>query len=126
MNDDVFSGPTAGELIDAVVESLTTLLADVPPGRAFELRAAINTLQIVGRQLDHGAAVADAHRAMLAEFGCADDAELSRRVRAGETTVDGDLVAALLEDARRRLTVDSPRYAGECGPTGPDPSGRPS
>ena len=116
MDDDVFSGPTAAELVDAVIESLTSMVSDVPAGRAFELRSAIGALGIVRRELDRGAPIADAHRGMLADLGCTDDAALAESVRSGERAVDADLLAALLDDARRRLAVDSPRF-GSVRPT---------
>ncbi|OZG26134.1 hypothetical protein BH683_025310 [Williamsia sp. 1138] len=109
-HDDLFTGPSAVELIDAVGEFLRAVRNDVGADQAFELRTAINALEIVGRQLGNETEVGHEHRQALAELGYRTDAELAQSIRSGEQAIGPDLVAVLKDDAERRLTVDSPRY----------------
>lgn len=77
--------PTAGELIEAVVEFLGDPLFGVTPEEhRFHLRVAINVLEIVRRELTLGPGQTDAHRERLRALGVADDGELASRIRSGE------------------------------------------
>jgi hypothetical protein len=94
--------PTAGEIVEAVAEWVGGLRLE---GRdAFLARVATRALGIVGRELDLGPALAEAHRERLAALGVGSDAELAARIRAGD---DGPQVAA----AVRASVVDKLRVA---------------
>ena len=72
--------PTAEQLVEAVREWLEGDVMAAADGRLqFHARVAVNVLAIVERELALGAAQAAAHRARLAAFGVADEAELAAR-----------------------------------------------
>ena len=104
--------PTAAELVEAVREWLERDVAPEAHGRLrFHARVAVNMLAIVERELVLGPAQAEAHAERLARFGVADDAELARRIRAGELDDRLDEVkAAVAASVRDKLTVANPRY----------------
>jgi hypothetical protein len=110
MRAELFTGPTAAELVVAVRELLDELRTEVPPERGFELRVAVNALRIVERELTSGGSAEAEHRARLEESGHAGDAELARAIRDGALPVDRALVERLLADATARVTVNSPRF----------------
>jgi len=104
--------PTAAELVEAVREWLERDVAPEAVGRLrFHARVAVNMLAIVERELVLGPAQAEAHAERLARLGVADDAELARRIRAGELDDRLDEVkAAVAASVRDKLTVANPRY----------------
>jgi aminoglycoside phosphotransferase (APT) family kinase protein len=110
--DDLYGRPTAAELVEAVREWVDGDVRGATEGRvAFHARVAVNALAIVERELALGAGHRAAHEERLATLGCADDAELSRRIRAGELDDRAaevrDLVAG---SVRSKLEVANPRW----------------
>ena len=105
--------PSAQQLVEAVREWLER---DVMPGTTgrmqFNARVAANVLAIVERELELGPRQASAHEARLAEFGCADDAELAARIRNGDLDdrLD-DVRAAVFASVLDKLAVANPKYA---------------
>ncbi len=105
--------PTSRELVESVREWLERDVLTATTGRLqFHTRVALNVLAMVERELDLGLEQEAAHRARLAELGCADDAELARRIRAGE--LDGSEAERVRElvwaSVRDKLRVANPRY----------------
>jgi aminoglycoside phosphotransferase (APT) family kinase protein len=77
--------PTAAELVEAVREWVDADVRGATEGRvAFHARVASNALRIVERELAQGPGASAAHQERLAALGCADDAELARRIRTGD------------------------------------------
>lgn len=104
--------PTAAELIESVREWLERDVAPVVEGRlAFHTRVAMNSLDIVMRELSTGSDMQQRHASALASLGSATDADLSARIRNGE--FDGNLAAVLdalspvIDD---KVRVANPRY----------------
>ena len=104
--------PTAGELVEAVREWVESDVAPGADGRlAFHARVAVNALAMVERELAVGAAQAAAHEHRLAALGCADDAQLAERIRAGELDERLDEVRARIGEAvRAQREVANPRW----------------
>ncbi len=104
--------PTSRELVESVREWLERdVLAGTTGRLQFHTRVAINVLAMVERELEVGAAHESAHRARLAELGCTDDAELARRIRAGEFDDDAERVRELVwASVRDKLSVANPKY----------------
>ena len=104
--------PTAEQLVEAVREWLEgDVLASTTGRLQFHARVAANVLAIVERELRLGNGQAAAHAERLTQLGSSDDAELSRRIRAGELddrlAEVRDLVWA---DVRDKLAVANPKY----------------
>jgi hypothetical protein len=112
--------PQAGELLEAVRDFLEQKALPELRGRnAFHARVAVNALDILRRELDLGAAAADAERQRLQDLlagpeGTVEelDRELCRRIRAGEITLaTPGLAEHLWQTTLDRLAIDQPRYA---------------
>jgi hypothetical protein len=104
--------PTAEELIESVREWLER---DVLPGvegrLQFHARVAINSLDIVLREMSLGEQQEASHRSRLAALGHSDDASLAASIRAGDH--DGDLaslLAALKPSVEDKVRVANPRH----------------
>lgn len=105
--------PDADELLAAVTEYLRDRLApDVPAEHRYHLRVAVNVLEIVRRELALGPEQEQAHRERLAALGVADDAELARRLRSGDTD-PAEVRDAVLASVVDKLRVANPRYLEE-------------
>lgn len=104
--------PTAAQLVEAVREWLERDVMPAVSGRLqFHTRVAVNVLAMVEREWDLGAAQAVAHRERLDRLGCADDADLARRIRAGDLDDRIDEVRDLVwASVRDKLRVANPRY----------------
>lgn len=104
--------PTAAQLVEAVREWLERDVLTAVTGRLqFHTRVAVNVLSMVERELQLGAEQAVAHRERLEQLGCRDDAELARRIRAGELDDRLDEVRSLVwQSVRDKLAVANPRY----------------
>ena len=104
--------PTAPQLVEAVREWLERDVLPAVSGRLqFHTRVAMNVLAMVERELEHGAQQAAAHTARLEQLGCVNDAELARRIRAGELDDRLDEVRSLVwASVRDKLVVANPRY----------------
>lgn len=104
--------PTADDLLDSVREWIERDLLGGLEGRLqFHARVAANVLAMVSREITLGPAHAEAHARRLAEFGCADDAELARAIRAGGLDHRmSEVVAAVEAAVDDKLSVANPRY----------------
>lgn len=104
--------PSAEQLVESVREWLERDVMAGTTGRLqFHTRVAINVLAMVERELRDGALQAAAHDARLAQLGCANDAELARRIRDGELDDQLPLVRHLVwADVRDKLAVANPKY----------------
>jgi hypothetical protein len=104
--------PSGKELVESVREWLERDVLTGTTGRLqFHTRVAINVLAMVERELELGEAQVVAHRARLDELGCADEAELARRIRDGELDADAERVRELVwASVRDKLSVANPKY----------------
>ena len=104
--------PSLTEIVTAVREWIDKDVIAGTEGRLqFHARVASNMLSMVERELDVGAAQAEAHGARLTRLGVADDAELAAAIR--DRTFDGDatLLRTLLRDSVvDKLRVANPKY----------------
>ncbi len=109
--------PTAGELLESVREWLEREVTPATEGRLrFHARVAANVLAIVERELELGAAHAEAHAARLDQLGVSSDAELAAAIRRGDLDDRYDEVKALVwATVRDKLAVANPRYLGPAG-----------
>jgi hypothetical protein len=104
--------PTAEQLVESVREWLERDVLTGTTGRLqFHTRVAVNVLSMVERELRMGDEHAVAHATRLAQLGCADDAELARKIRGGELD---DRLAEVRElvraDVIDKLAVANPKY----------------
>lgn len=104
--------PTAAELIESVREWLERDVAPSVDGRlSFHTRVAMNSLDIVLRELAAGNDMTQRHEDVLASLGVSTDAELSAKIRSGE--LDDSLarvldsLAPVIED---KVRVANPKY----------------
>jgi aminoglycoside phosphotransferase (APT) family kinase protein len=104
--------PTAGELVEAVREWISSDVRDATEGRvAFHARVAANALAIVERELTLGPAQGAAHQARLAGLGASDDEALAAAIRAGELDDRAEEVRdAVARSVRAKLEVANPRW----------------
>jgi hypothetical protein len=107
--------PSAAELVEAVREWIERDVLAATDGRLrFHARVAANVLSMVERELQLGPAQAEAHARRLATLGCADDAELARRIRDGSLDERLDEVRTLVRaSVRDKLAVANPGYLNE-------------
>lgn len=104
--------PTTEELIESVREWLER---DVVPGvegrLQFHARVAINSLDIVLREMSLGEHQLEAHTARLAALGHVDDASLAASIRAGDHDDDlAALLSALKSSVEDKVRVANPRH----------------
>jgi hypothetical protein len=104
--------PTASELIESVREWLERDVLPAVDGRlSFHTRVAMNSLDIVRRELDTQDAVESVHADVLNQLHVDSDQELSQRIRAGE--FDSHLLG-LLDDLapviENKVRVSNPKY----------------
>ena len=130
--------PTAAELLEAVREFLETDVMTATEGRtSFHTRVAVNALGIVERELLLGPAVDAPVHERLARLLGDDDAppraliaELAARIRDRSLDEQHDeVVAAVVDLVRAKLTVANPRYLGDvpgAGKTGGPKKGGPN
>ncbi len=104
--------PSAEQLVESVREWLERDVLTGTTGRLqFHTRVAINVLAMVERELQLGQGQAAEHAVRLAQLGCADDADLAARIRAGDFDHRLDEVRELvLADVRDKLSVANPKY----------------
>jgi aminoglycoside phosphotransferase (APT) family kinase protein len=109
---ELYGRPTAAELVEAVREWVDHEVREGSEGRlGFHARVAVNALAMVERQLALGPRHATAHAERLATLGCADDAALVARIRAGELDDRREEVRqAVAADVRAKLEVANPRW----------------
>ncbi len=107
--------PTAAQLIEAVREWLESQVMPSASGAMqFHARVAVNVLAMVEREIELGPAQHERHAAGLRQLGCADDADLARRIRAGGFDDDGavrtDVEAFVFDSVVDKLRVANPKY----------------
>ncbi len=104
--------PTAAELLESVREWLERDVAPSVEGRlVFHTRVAINSLDIVLREMEAGDSMRLRHEDALRSLGCSSDRELADAVRRGDHDTDLravlDALAPVIED---KVRVANPRY----------------
>jgi len=107
--------PSVAQIVEAVREWIERDVLTGTTGRLqFHARVAMNMLATVERELAVGAEQEAAHLARLTSLGCADDAELSARIRSGELDDRLDEVrVAVRASVLDKLAVANPRYIDE-------------
>lgn len=116
--------PRTEELVESVRLWIEEIRPTLDPRNAFLSRVAANALATVYRELTQGpAAEAQAVAAMAVVLGRDEapyddlNADLCRRIRAGDLTVDSPgLLDALALMARNQLAIDQPAYRPEGAP----------
>ena len=120
--------PTAAELIEAVIDFLAAENASADTEQAtFHRRVARNALAIARRDLRDGPALDTAERDRLVDLLGQDadlatlNAELARRIRKGDPSLDRPrLLAHLRATARDKLALANPRYPSLSSPISKD------
>ena len=109
---DLYGRPTAIELVEAIREWVEGDVRDATDGRvAFHTRVASNALHTLERELALGPIHQAQHAAGLAELGCADEADLAGRIRAGAFDDRTEEVRQIVARAvRSKLEVANPRW----------------
>lgn len=107
--------PTAAQLAEAVREWLENqVMPNVSGAMQFHARVAVNVLAMVEREIELGPEQGVRHAAGLAALGCTDDADLARRIRAGEFEADGairaEVEAFVFDSVVDKLRVANPKY----------------
>lgn len=104
--------PTTAELVESVREWLERDVMPAVEGRLqFHTRVAVNSLDIVLRELALGADQETAHRERLAALGHPDDASLAAAIRAGDHDDDiAGLLAVLRPSVEDKVRVANPRH----------------
>jgi Domain of unknown function (DUF6285) len=107
--------PTAAQLAEAVREWLENqVMPNVSGAMQFHARVAANVLAMVEREIKLGPAQQERHVTGLRTLGCADDAELARRIRVGDFDADGavraDVEAFVFDSVVDKLRVANPKY----------------
>ncbi|MEA2347773.1 MAG: hypothetical protein QOG62_1560 [Thermoleophilaceae bacterium] len=104
--------PTAGELVDAIRAELGDHVLPGLEGRAaFRTRVALRALGILERQMATAPADDALRRAVLGRLGAEDEADLGRRVRAGEFDHRrAELLSGLRALVRAKLTAANPGH----------------
>ena len=104
--------PTASELLEALREWMENDLLPSLEGRLlFHTRVAMNSLDIVRREIDLGVEQRQTHEEVLISLGFSSDAELALAIRSGE--FDSSLIellrtlAPVVED---KVRVSNPKY----------------
>lgn len=107
--------PTAAQLAEAVREWLESqVMPNVSGAMQFHARVAANILGMIEREFTVGPEQERRHADGLAALGCVDDADLARRIRAGDFDNDGvirgDVEAFVFESVVDKLRVANPKY----------------
>jgi hypothetical protein len=104
--------PTASELLQAVREWMEQDLVTGVDGRlAFQVRVAMNMLDIVDREITLGAPMESRHEDVLQAMGVASDAELSLKIRRGDFDEEFPaLLMALRPVVEDKVRVANPKY----------------
>jgi hypothetical protein len=111
------SVPQSAELIEAVRRFLgDRVLPSLPADQRYQMLIAINVLAIVARQIELGARFDEAEalrlRALLERDGSREmlNAELARRIEAGEIGDGPELRAHLLRGLADALRINNPKW----------------
>ena len=108
----VHDAPSIAQIVEAVREWLERDVMTSTEGRLqFHTRVAVNMLSMVERELAVGAEQEAAQSDRLAQLGVADDAELARKIRAGDLDDRLDEVRAFVASTvQAKLEVANPRH----------------
>jgi hypothetical protein len=109
MKSGIATPPELAEEVGIFLREQVLPVTDEPV--RFLVRVAARAVETLGREIEHGDAVARAHAARLQELGVQDDAELARAIRAGD--YDGrwsEVVGKLRTSASQRLSISNPGY----------------
>jgi hypothetical protein len=109
---DMHDAPTAAQLVEAVREFLERDVMAATEGRIqFHTRVAVNVLNMVQRELEHGRVMQAEHDARLAALGYPDDAALAAAIRRGdEDDRYEEVKEAVWATVRDKLRVANPKY----------------
>ena len=104
--------PSAAELVEAVREWLVgDVMSGSQPVDGFHARVASNVLAIVEREIELGAAQAEAHHRRLDQLGITTDVELVAAIRSGRLDDRLEEVRSVVWDSvRDKLLVANPKY----------------
>ncbi len=104
--------PNASELVESVREWLERdVLASVDGRLQFHTRVAINSLNIVLREIELGADQARRHREVMGGLGFATDDELAKAIRRGEFDDQlPELLRTLSSVIEDKVRVANPHY----------------
>ena len=104
--------PTAAELIESVREWLERDVAPAVEGRlAFHTRVAMNSLDIVMRELLSGEAMQQRHDVALNSLDAESDSDLAQKIRAGVFDSRlGEVLEALSPVIDDKVRVANPRH----------------
>ena len=107
--------PTAAQLAEAVREWLENqVMPNVSGAMQFHARVAVNVLAMIEREIESGPEQARRHADGLQRLGCVDDADLARRIRAGEFddagAIRGDVESFVFDSVVDKLRVANPKY----------------
>lgn len=112
------SETTANELLEAVQTFMREqLLPSLEGFNAYTTRVAVNSLGIVARQLQNQTELEELDGAMAkalglsAEEGCIAP-QISRLLKSGELSVDGDLFSYFKRRTLIKMAIDNPKYSG--------------
>lgn len=104
--------PTASELIESVREWLERDVLPAVDGRlSFHTRVAMNSLDMVIRELDSHVADFNVHADALASLGVASDEELASHIRDGRFDATlAQLLESLTPVIENKVRVANPKY----------------
>lgn len=104
--------PTASELLESIREWLERdVLSSVEGRLQFHTRVAINSMNIVMRELELGADQEMRHAEVLSQLSASSDAELAERIRNGDyDTRLLDVLRALKPVVEDKVRVANPTY----------------
>ena len=104
--------PTTAELVESVREWLERDVIPAVEGRLqFHARVAVNSLDIVLREMTLGSEQERAHSARLAALGHSNDASLAAAIRNGDHDDNlAGLLAALRPSVEDKVRVANPRH----------------
>jgi hypothetical protein len=116
----VITHPRTEELAQSVALWIEQIRPSLDPRNAFLARVAANAMATIRREITQGpAAEVEAVRLMSEALGISGthaelNAELCKRIRSGEMTVETPgLLAALTVIAREQIAIDQPSYRPE-------------
>ena len=104
--------PTTAELVESVREWLERDVMPAVEGRLqFHTRVAVNSLDIVLREMELGSGQEKVHVERLAALGHSDDVSLAAAIRAGDHDTDlAGLLRALRPSVEDKVRVANPRH----------------
>ena len=118
MSHDDVDIPSLDELLESVVEWLRSeVVTGSDATIAYRARVAAHVLDLVRREIAHGATITDRRNAILRDLTVANDNELARGIRDGTIPIDANLLSALRRLTDDRLRVDAPDQRRRGGDT---------